>query len=155
LLEAELVSARAVEVHGLPRAQVDDALELVLGADRDRHHDGVVLERLAQLLRDAERIGARAVHLVDERDSRDVVRPHLPVDGDRLRLHARRPGKHADRPVEYGESAIDYDGEVDEYWGVDDVDVVAAPGDERRGRLDGDATLALQRPAVHRGTDTR
>ncbi len=47
---------------------------------------------------DLVRIGAGAVHLVDERQPRHVVALHLAVDGQRLRLHAAHGAEHQDRP---------------------------------------------------------
>ena len=85
------------------------------------------LELLAQLLADAERVRARAVELVDERDARHLVAAHLAVDGDRLRLHAGDAAQHQDRAVEHAQRALDLDGEVDVARGVDDVDVVPWP----------------------------
>ena len=62
---------------------------------------------------DALRIGAGAVHLVDERQPRHVIALHLAVDGHRLRLHAADGAEHQDRAVEHAEAALDFDGEID------------------------------------------
>jgi hypothetical protein len=58
-------------------------------------------ELLAQLLGDAHRVGARTVALVDERDARHAVAPHLAVDGDRLALHAGHRAQDEDGAVEH------------------------------------------------------
>ncbi len=79
------------------------------------------------LLDDAERVGAGAVHLVDERQARHVVALHLAVDGHRLRLHAADRAEHQDGAVEHAEAALDFDGEVDVARGVDQVDRVVFP----------------------------
>ena len=86
--------------------------------------DRVVPELLLEHLRDALVVGARVVHLVDERDARDAVALHLLVDRDRLALDALARVEHQDRAVEDAEGALDFDGEVDVAGGVDDVDVV-------------------------------
>ena len=120
----------AVEEERLADDRVDDARELVLGAHRHLELDRVVAELLLEHVRDALVVGARVVHLVDERDARHAVALHLLVDGDRLALHALARVEHEDRAVEHAERALDLDGEVDVAGRVDDVDVVrlrAAP----------------------------
>src|SRR3954447_22536797 len=160
VLDADGLAVLAVVIDGLHADEVDDALELVLGANRVLDHDGVVVQLLAQLLRDAEGVRAGAVHPVDEREARDLVAAHLPVDGDRLRLHPRDRAENEDGAVEDAERALHLDGEVDVSRGVDDVDVVGrarlvrdVPLAVRGGGLDGDALLALQFHRVHLGAD--
>jgi hypothetical protein len=129
------------------------------------------LELVAQLVAHAVRVRAGAVELVDERDPRDLVAPHLAVDGVTLRLHTGDAAQHHDRPVEDAQRALDLDREVDVSGGVDDVDVVLGldrgprhrhhasgffagrPLAERRGRLDRDAALALELHGIHLGAD--
>ena len=53
-----------------------------------------------------------------------AVALHLPVDGDRLALHALARVEHEDRAVEHAQRALHLDGEVDVARRVDDVDVV-------------------------------
>ena len=84
----------------------------------------MVAELLLEHVRDALVVGARVVHLVDERDARHAVALHLPVDGDRLALHALARVEHQDRAVEHAQRALDLDREVDVAGRVDDVDVV-------------------------------
>jgi hypothetical protein len=158
----DIVAVIAVEPDRVHLDQVDHALELVLEADRGLDHDRVQAQLLAELVADAERVGARAVELVDEGDARHVVPAHLAVDGVRLRLHAGDAAQHHDGAVEHAQRPLDLDREVDVAGGVDDVDVVrldadlgraARPGAVGRGRLDGDAALALQLHRVHLGAD--
>jgi hypothetical protein len=49
--------------------EVDDALELVLVADRDLHRDALLGELLAELLQYDEEVGALAVEHVHEDDA--------------------------------------------------------------------------------------
>ena len=153
LLDADVLAVVAVEVDRLHRDQVDDAGQVGLEADRDLQHHGVVVELLAQLGDDALGVGAGAVALVDEGDARHLVAGHLAVDGDGLGLHAADRAEHEDRAVEHAQRALDLDREVDVAGGVDDVDVVVAPGAVGRGRLDGDAALALELHRVHLRAD--
>jgi hypothetical protein len=149
----DLLAVVALEAERAHLHQVDHALELVLEADRDLHHDRVVLELLAQLLGHAGRVGAGAVALVDEGDARHAVAPHLPVDGDRLALHAGHRAQHQDGAIEHLEGALHLDGEVDVPRGVDDVDLMVEPLGVRRRALDRDPALALQLHRVHGGAD--
>ena len=153
VLFAHVLAVVAVEVEGAHVDEIDDAVELVLGADRHLHVERVVRELLLQHLRDAPVVAAGAVHLVDEGEARNLVAAHLAVDRDRLRLHAGDRVEHQDGAVEHAQRALDFDGEVDVAGRVDDVDAVLAPLAERGGGLDRDALLTLQIHRVHLGAD--
>ena len=159
LLNADLFTVGAVVVPGLAGEQVDRALEAILFADRDLHHDGVVRELLAQQAGDAEGVGTRAVELVDEGEAGDVVAAHLAVDRDRLRLNAGNAAKDEDGAVEDAERALNLDREVDVSGGVDDVDrvvlVLKLPVHVGGSRLNRDALLTLELHRVHLGADAR
>ena len=100
---------------------------------------------------DALRIRAGAVHLVDERQPRDVIAFHLAIDGDRLRLHAADGAQHEDRAVEHAQAALDFDGEIDVARRVDQVDRAVFPFDRGGGAGDGDSALAFEVHVVHGG----
>ena len=70
------------------RNQVDDAEEVALGADRQLDRDGVGAETIDHRLHAHVEVGARAVHLVDVGDPRDVVLVGLTPHRLRLRLDA-------------------------------------------------------------------
>ena len=123
--------------------------EVDLGADRDLERDGRQAELALELRDHVGRVGAGAVHLVDERQPGDAIPLHLAVDGDRLRLHARHGAEDQHGAVEDAERPLDLDGEVDVARGVDDVDLLVVPLDGRRGRRDRDAALLLQLHVVH------
>ncbi len=131
--------------------QVDDALELVLGADRELDRQRVGAEALLHRLDRVVEVGADAVHLVDERDAGDVVLVGLAPDGLRLRLDAGDRVEDGDRAVEDAQRALDLDGEVHVAGRVDDVDAVALPLAGRRGGGDRDAALLLLLHPVHDG----
>ena len=87
-----------VPVDRLHLDQVDDALELLLGADRQLHRHRVRAEALLDLLDDAQEVRAGAVHLVDERDARHAVLVGLAPDRLGLRLDAADPQNTATAP---------------------------------------------------------
>ena len=131
--------------------QVDDADELVLGANRQLDGDGVALQLRLDLRQRFLEVRADAVHLVDEADARDTVLVRLTPHGFRLRLDARDGVEHRDRAVEHAQRALDFDGEIDVTGRVDDVDAVIAPEARGRGGRDGDAALLLLLHPVHDG----
>ena len=137
---------------GLHPYQVDDALELVLAADRqlDRHRVGLQLG--LDLAERRLEVGADAVHLVDEADARHAVLVRLAPHRLRLRLHTRHGVEHGAGAVQHAQRALDFSGEVDVAGRVDDVDLDVAPRTGRRGRRDRDpALLLLLHPVHHRG----
>ena len=57
------------------------------------------MQLLAQLLSHGRRIGALAIELVDESDTRDFVALHLAVDGDALGLDAGDSAEYQDGTI--------------------------------------------------------
>ena len=135
----------------LHRDQVHHALEVLLAADRNLHQHGVGAQLLADLLRHLFWVRARAIHLVDERQARNVVPLHLAVDRHRLRLHATHRAEHQNRAVEHAQAAFHFDREVHVPRRIDQVNRIAFPLEAGRGAGDRDAALFFELHEVHRG----
>jgi len=149
-LAADVFSLVAVEVDGLHVDQVDEPFKFGAGAHVELQGQRGHAELFLNLPDDRFGVGTDAVHLVDERDPRDAVALHLPVDGERLALHAADGTEDENRAVKDAEAAFHLDGEVDVARGVDDVDRVVVPFDLGGGGGDGDAAFALEVHEVHR-----
>jgi hypothetical protein len=147
------VGSQALLVGGdrLHLDQIDQALELLTHEHRDVDGNRVRAESLAHHLHDVLEVGADAVHLVDERDARDVVLVGLAPHRLGLGLDPADRAEHGDRAVEDAQRALDLDGEVDVAGRVDDVDPVIAPVAGGGGGGDGDAALPLLLHPVHGG----
>ncbi len=150
--------ARLIPDDRLHAHEVDDALEVFLGADGNLDRHGIGAQALLHLPIDLEEVGADTVHLVDEGEPRHAVLHGLAPDGLRLGLHAAHRVVHHARAVEHAHGALDLDGEVHVAGRVDDVDAVLGqalvhplPKAGRRRRSDGDAALALLLHPVHDG----
>ena len=128
---------------GLHGQQVDDADEVVLGADRQLHHEGLGAETLHDRVHGEVEVRAELVHLVDEADTGDVVLVRLAPHRLRLGLHALLAVEHGHGTVQHAQGALHLDREVDVAGGVDDVDLVVLPEAGHRGGRDGDAALLL------------
>ena len=100
-------------------------LMLVLLAERPLDGDRVGAEALLHRVDAHVEVGADLVHLVHERDARNVVLVGLAPDGLALRLDAVAAVEDRHRAVENAQRALDLDGEVDVAGRVDDVDAVA------------------------------
>ena len=124
LFVADFLAVGAVEVDGLHRDQVDHAFELSSLPIGNCIRTASQSQLFADLLDHAERIGAGAVHLVDERQARHVVALHLAVDGHRLRLHATDGAEHQNGAVEHAQAALHFDGEIDVPRRIDQVDLM-------------------------------
>ena len=129
--------------------EIDDAFELVLGADRQLHGDRPGAEPIDDILEALEEIRADLVHLVAEHDARNAIAVALAPDRLGLRLHALVGVEHADGAVEHAQRAFDLDGEVDVAGRVDDVEPFIVPERGGRGRGDGDAALLLLLHPIH------
>src|SRR5690606_25034055 len=69
--------------------EIDETCEVLLFADRNKQRMGISPELLAHFPDSAKEVGSGAIHLVDERNARNVVFIGLPPDGLRLGLNAR------------------------------------------------------------------
>ena len=117
--------------------------------DGNGQRDGVGAQNRADLVDDAEEIRADTVHLVDERDARDMVFLRLPPDGFRLRFDAADGAEEADGAVQNTQGAFDFDGEIDVSGSVDDIDLMVAPDAGGGGAGDRDAALLFLHHEVH------
>ena len=131
--------------------EVDDADELVLGADGQLDGDGGDAEAGAQHLEAAVEVRAHPVHLVDEDDAGHAVLVGLAPDGLGLGLDAGHGVEDGHRAVEHPQRALHLDGEVDVAGGVDQLDGVAPPLGGGGGGGDGDPPLLLLLHPVHGG----
>ncbi len=134
---------------GLHLDEVDDAAEIALRADGQLEDGGDRVEAVAHHLDATLEVGADAVHLVDEAETRHVVLVGLAPHRLGLRLDAGDRVEHRDRAVEDAQDSLDLDGEVDVAGRVDDVDLAVVPLRGGGGRGDRDATLLLLDHVVH------
>ncbi len=148
-LTHDLLAVVALECEGLHHDQVDHALEALADAHIQLNGYGVQAQLLPHITAHPLRVGADAVHLVDECDPRHAVAFHLLIDGERLALYAAHGAQDHNRPVQHAQRPLDLDGEIDVAGRIDQVDVLALPGDLRGGRRDRDAALPLELHVVH------
>src|ERR1700730_518234 len=131
--------------------KVDDALELLLAADRELDRDGVRPQPLADRLPGREEVGAHPVHLVDEGDPGHLVAIGLPPDRLGLGLDPGDGVENGHRAVQDAQAPLDLDRKVYVPGCVDDVDPVAAPVGDGGRRGDRDPPLLLLDHPVHGG----
>ena len=141
----------ALPVVGVHVDEVDDPVQVGLGAPGELQHERVGVEAVDHHLDRALEVGAGAVHLVHEGDAGHVVAVGLAPHRLGLRLDAGDRVEHRDGAVEHAQAALDLDREVDVAGGVDDVDPVALPLTRGGRGGDRDAALALLRHPVHDG----
>ena len=153
LLLHDILAVIPLEKEGLHPNQIHHAREIRLEPDRQLHHDGVVTELLPQLLGDLGGIRPGTVEFVDECDPGNPITLHLAIDRHRLRLHSRYAAEDEYGAVENAKRPLDLDREIDVTRGIDDVDVIIAPGTMGRRRGDRDPALTLQFHRIHRGSD--
>ena len=101
--------------------EIDDALEVRLGTDRQLDRDGACAETNLDVFEAAVEIGAGLVHLVAEDDAGNAILVALAPHGLGLGLDALVRVENADRTVEHTQRTLDFNGEVDVAGGVDDV----------------------------------
>ena len=152
VLDVERRALVIAVVVGLHLDEVDDALELVLAADRDLDRHGVGAEALLDRVDPAPEVGAGPVELVDEAEARHAVPIGLPPDRLGLRLDTGDSVEDDDRAVEHAKAPLHLDREVHVPGRIDDVDAMIAPARRRRSRGDRDPALLLLGHPVHGGS---
>ena len=161
--DRDVVALVAVVDVSLHLHEVDDALEIVLLADRQLNADRVLAETMLNLVDRHEEVRAHDIHLVDECDTRNAVGIRLSPDVLRLGLNTALCVEDTDSAVQDAERSLNLDCEIDVSGRIDDVDAVflrtrldlisllQGPMAGRRGRRDRDAALSLLLHVVHRG----
>jgi hypothetical protein len=117
-----------VPVDRLHLDEVDHALEVLFGTDRDHDRDRVGLQTQTHLVIDLEEVGTGTVHLVHEGQTRHLVLVGLTPHGFRLRLHAAHGAVDHAGTVQHAHGTLHLDGEVHVAGGVDDVEAVLGVG---------------------------
>src|SRR3989440_1108462 len=136
--------------HALHADEIDQALEIILGADRKLDRNRLGAEAIDNILHAFVEVGAGLIHFVGEDDARNLGLVALAPDGFGLRLNALVRIEHAYRAVEHAQRTLDFDGEVDVAGGIDDVETLAFPESGGRSRRDRYAALLLLLHPVHR-----
>ena len=129
--------------------QIDDALEVRLGADGNLQRHGPRAQPLADGLENMLEIRAVLVHLVDEANPRNLVLVALPPHGLGLRLHAADGIKQRHRAVEHAQAALHFGGKVHVAGGINNIDADVAPDAGGRRRGNRDAALLLLLHVIH------
>ena len=133
LARAALALAARIHVR-LHVQQVDDALELVLHADRDVHGDALVRELLAQRVEHAEEVGPLAVEHVHEDDAREVGLFGARPVARRLHLDAHHRADDEERSLDDAERRDGVTLEAGVTGRVDQVDLASLPLEVADGR---------------------
>ena len=125
------------------RHQIDDRAEFVARTDWHLNRNWVTGQTFFHLTDHAIKVGAQAVHLVDEHQARNRVLVGLTPHGFGLRLHAGHGAEHHHGAVEHAARTFDFSGEVHVSRGVDQIDIKTTPLREHRSCGDGDAAFLL------------
>ena len=148
------ISARGgrVRVTVRRRDPLDDRVEHLIDVDarlgRDADDVGsIAAEELRHLVRSTVGVGGGEVDLVHDRHDLEVVLDREVGVCERLRLDSLRRVDHEHGPFAGLERARDLVGEVDVPGRVDQVQLMALPGNPHRLGLDRDPPLALE---IHR-----
>src|SRR5450759_2819510 len=131
--------------------QVHDAQEFLFRADRNLNRHRTALQAVDNGLYRVVKIGAHAVHLIDEANARNRILVRLPPNRFRLRLHAGHGVEYRHRAVQHAQAALHLGGEIDVPGRIDNVDLDVAPLAGGRGRCDRDAAFLFLLHPVHDG----
>ena len=145
-------------VDGFHLDQVDNALEVLFGTDVQLQRNRVTFQTGLDVLNAAQEVGTGTVHLVDERDTGNLVLVSLTPYGFRLGLYATYGTVHHHGAIQNTHGTLYFDSKVNVARGIDDVDTVrlelfthTGPESGGRGGGDGDTTLLFLFHPVHGG----
>ena len=141
-----------VEIDRLAFEHVDHALEVGFFADRQHQRNRSRAELALDFGDDAFKIGAGTVHLVDQRDDRDLVLLRLAPDGFSLGLNLAYRAENRNRTVEDAQRTLHLCGEVHVSGSVDDIDTMVFPITGSSSAGDRNSAFALLLHPVHRGS---
>ena len=133
----------AGEAHEAAALAVEHAAEVAGDPDRPRQRHGGHLQRRLDVVDELQRLHARPVVLVDERDERDPAGARDLKELERLRLDAARGVEQDHGAVGGGEHAQRVLGEVAVAGGVEQVEDDVAMLEAQRRRADRDAAALL------------
>ncbi len=108
----------------------------------------------SQLFDNSSMIGSCSIHFVNKSYSGYTVAAHLPIDCERLALHAPNATQDQDSAIEHAQAALDFDSEVDVARRIDDLQNMIGPIDAGDRRLNRDATFLFDRITIHGRADT-
>ncbi|SAJ32569.1 Uncharacterised protein [Enterobacter cloacae] len=135
--------------------EIHHAGEVFFCPHGDHNRDRIGFQPLLHHPHHAEEIRTRAVHFIDERQTRNVIFIRLTPDGLRLRLHATDGVIDHHRTVEHTHGTFHLNGEIHVPGGVDNIDAVrfkasvhTGPETAYRRRRNGDPALLLLRHPV-------
>ena len=137
--------------HALHLDQIHETDEHVAAAHRDLDRQRIGVQALLHHFQHVEEVRAHAIHLVDERDSRDVVTLGLVPHRLGLRLHTTDRAEKRHSAVQHAQRALHLHGEIDVTGRVDDVDAVILPVRADSSGRNGDPALLLLLHPVGRG----
>lgn len=155
---ADLDSGGTFVVDGLTLDDINDTLKVVLGAHGDLDGSGGNLELLVDLLNSLPWVGAHTVHLVDERQTRDVITLHLPIDRLSLRLHTGNSAKNHDGSIKNTERTLNLNREINMSRRINQIDMIRLllpgiihnlPIGKCSRRLNSNSLLTLEIHRVH------
>ena len=139
------------EINALVLEHVDHTLELSLAADRQHERNGRRAKLRVDFRHNPVEIRSGTVHLVDQRDNRNMIFLRLTPDRLTLRLHLADRAKHRNGSVKHTERTLHLSREVHVSGSVDDVDPVILPVAGRGRAGDRNAALAFLLHPVHGG----
>ena len=148
--------ARLIPVDGFHANEIDNAFEILFGADRQLDGNRIPAKAFSDLPDHAQEISSGTVHFVDEDHSRHIVFIALAPDSLGLRLYTADRTKNRDGSVKNAQAALHLDRKIDVSRRVDDIDAVlfevlvhSLPETGCRSGRDRNATLLLLFHPVH------
>ena len=102
--------------------QVDHALEIVFGADRQLQRNGFCTQHLPHLVDNHQEVSARAVHLVHKTDPGHPVAIGLTPYRLALRLHTVNGREQRDQTIQHPHGTLHLDGEIHVTGSIDDIE---------------------------------
>src|SRR5206468_1610886 len=96
--------------------EIDESSEVFFCANRKKQSMGVALQLCTDVVDRTVKIGSDAVHLIDERNTRDIILVRLTPDGFRLGLNTSNRVEYGNSTVQHTEGPFHFSGKVHVPW---------------------------------------
>ena len=130
--------------------QVDDALEVIFGADGELNGQGVAFQTVMHHMDDIVEVRTHDVHLVNERHTGDFVFVSLMPNGFRLGFYAALGAENGNGAIQDAERTFHFNCKVHVTGGIDNIDPMTLPESSRSSRSNRNTPFLLLCHPVHR-----
>ena len=130
-LFSHILAVFSIEVDRFHCHEVDNTFKLIFLSDWNLHWNSIDFEFVTKLLYNSVKVRTCPVHLVDERQSRNLVAFHLSVNSHRLTLNTTNRTQDKNSTIKNSQASFNFNGKVHVAWSINQIDRMTIPFNAR------------------------